>query len=109
LRIPAASALVDPLMAEVAILTVLSPKRVLSDVLARLIYLRSLSGAALQIAKPGVPRDRLRASVLATRVADALGLQDSPWFRRDLTAALRAVGWRSVKTDQIRRWKGWTI
>ncbi len=83
-----------------------APAALLGEVLSRLAYLGRLRAAALQLTRAGAPRDRLRASGLATAVAAALGLQDSPWFRRDLAAALHAAGWRSVACGNVRMWKG---
>jgi hypothetical protein len=82
------------------------PRVVLAEALARLAYLGRLRGCALELTRAGEPRDRLHASKLAARVALQLDLQDSPWFRKDLSAALHVVGWRSVNVTGVRMWKG---
>jgi hypothetical protein len=76
----------------------------LAEVLARLAYLGRLRGAAVSLTCEG--HGRLRASRLAVAVAADLDVQDSPWFRRDLAAALQAAGWRSVTNGNVRMWKG---
>jgi len=81
------------------------PRQVLAEILRRLLYLAKLRNCALAVTLPGGPRDRLRASHLAAKVAVLVDVEDSPWFRRDLTVALRAVSWRSVMVGGVRLWK----
>lgn len=75
-------------------------------VLDRVVYLAKLRTSALAMYDQGDTPDRLRASVVAASVAGDLGIENSPAFRGDLTKALRSVGWRSVKRDNVRLWKG---
>ncbi len=81
-----------------------SAPALLAEVLARLAYLGRLRGAAVSLTCEG--HGRVRASRLALAVAASLDVQDSPWFRRDLAAALQAAGWRSVNNKGVRLWKG---
>lgn len=73
-------------------------------ILDRLAHLHRLRAAALELYGPGQPWDRVRASEVATDVAARLHAQYSAWFRRDLTTALHAAGWRSVKHGNVRLW-----
>jgi len=82
------------------------PRVVLAEALARLAYLGRLRVCAIDLTQDGQPRDRLRASKLAASVALRLDVQDSPWFRKDLSAALHVAGWRSVSVKNVRMWKG---
>lgn len=84
-----------------------STAAVLADVLGRLKYLRRLTGCALtHFEATGNPAHRTRANLVAAKVAAELGRENSPTFRRDLAQALRAIGWRDLKPDNIRQWKG---
>lgn len=84
----------------------MTPVEVLSEVLRRLLYLAKLRRSAQALTRHDAAA-RLAASELACRVSEHVGTEDSPWFRRDLTEALRAVGWRSVMRSGSRRmWKG---
>ncbi len=79
----------------------------LNDVVGRLVYLRRLSKAALgAYERTDDPRQRVRCNDVAAHVARELDRENSPYFRRDLTKALEAIGWRSVNTDNVRSWKG---
>jgi len=79
----------------------------LNDVVGRLVYLRRMSKAAQQAyERVGDLRQRVRCSLVAEYVARVLDRENSPYFRRDLTQALEAIGWRSVNTDNVRSWKG---
>jgi hypothetical protein len=78
----------------------------LAAVLERLLYLAKLRDTALERYTAGELTARIRASLVARSVSDALDVEDSPWFRADLTSALRSAGWRSVRTDNVRYWKG---
>jgi hypothetical protein len=81
--------------------------RLLVDVVGRLIYLRRLSKAATSgYERTTDPRQRVRCNDVAAHVAERLQRENSPYFRRDLTQALEAIGWRSVNTDNVRSWKG---
>ena len=75
-------------------------------VVARLLYLRRLTDAALAAFGPGDAKDRLRASVVSKHVAAVVDREDSGHFRADLAQALRAAGWRSVMLGNRRCWKG---
>lgn len=84
----------------------MTPAEVLAEVLRRLLYLAKLRRSAVALTRPDEPAARLAASALASRVSVHVGTEDSPWFRRDLTEALRAVGWGSVNRAGTRMWKG---
>jgi len=75
-------------------------------ILQRVLYLAKLRSAALERYDRGDSPDRIRASVVAKDVATVMDVENSPVFRADLTQALRAAGWRSVKVDNVRLWKG---
>lgn len=75
-------------------------------ILSRVLYLAKLRAAALERYDRGDTPDRLRASIVAKDVAGAIDVEDSPAFRGDLNQALRSAGWRSVKVDGVRLWKG---
>lgn len=79
---------------------------VLSLVLQRLDRLRVLREAALALFELGAPTDRVRASEVAAAVASRVLREDSGWFRRELTEALKLAGWRSVRKGNVRRWCG---
>lgn len=75
-------------------------------VLGRVVYLGKLRQSALGLYDHGAVPARIRASVVARRVAADVDVEDSPSFRADLTQALRAAGWRSVRVENVRYWKG---
>jgi hypothetical protein len=85
----------------------MTPAQVLAEVMRRLLYLAKLRRYAEALTRPGWKHDKLPASALAAVVADAMKVEDSPWFRKDLTAALK--GWRSVRNGNVRMWKGVTL
>jgi hypothetical protein len=79
----------------------------LIDVMSRLTYLRRLSKTALAAFRvTDNPKQRVRCSEVAAHVAEVLEKENSPALRADLRHALEALGWRSVNTDNVRRWKG---
>jgi hypothetical protein len=77
----------------------------LSIIVDRLAYLTRLREAVLSLyERTEDPRDRVRAGHLAADVAVVLDVSESPQFRRDITMAMRPVGWRSVMHDNRRLW-----
>jgi hypothetical protein len=75
-------------------------------VLNRVVYLAKLRATTLNLFDQGSAPVRIRASEVARDVARELAIEDSPWFRLDLTQALKAAGWRDIRTDNVRYWKG---
>lgn len=75
-------------------------------VLGRVVHLAKLRAAALALYDHRDAPQRVRASVVARDVAADMRIEDSPWFRADLTQALRSAGWRDVKRAGVRYWKG---
>lgn len=83
-------------------------REVLARVLERLLFLQKMRETALaHFAFLGVnSKFRMRASAVAKAVAEKLDMNDGPYFRRDLTEAMRSVGWRAVMRGHRRFWKG---
>jgi hypothetical protein len=75
-------------------------------VLNRVVYLAKLRATTLGLFDHGATPIRIRASEVAKEVARELEIENSPWFRLDLTQALQAAGWRDIRTDNVRYWKG---
>ena len=75
-------------------------------ILERLAYLQRIRKAVLASFGPGEADDRMRASLVAAHAARALDVEDSPWFRKDVRLAMRAHGWRDIKAENVRLWKG---
>lgn len=81
----------------------LSPEQ--RAILRRLVYLRSLSDVAVRKWEKGERKELVKCSDVAKWIAKEMDKIDSPWFRRDVDKALRAIGWRSVTHHHIRLWR----
>lgn len=85
----------------------MEPAVLLTELLGRLAYLAKIRNAVLlAYEKTSKPRDRVRSSEVAALAAERIGREDSPLFRGDVIAAMKAGGWRCVTTGGVRLWKG---
>lgn len=83
------------------------PDTLLGDVMSRLLYLRKLRKAALQVfERVGDDRVRVRTTDVGRQVAELVGANVSPFFMRDLNDALKREGWRMVTVGKKPLWKG---
>lgn len=79
----------------------------LTAVLERLLYLAKLRKCALEHFKRVEDKKiRVKRSEVSLLVAEKLDMTWSPRFAFDVVEAMRAVGWRSVRTDGTQLWLG---
>jgi hypothetical protein len=83
------------------------PTRHLPALLRRIVSLAKLRAVVLRFYEVTPdPKTRARAGTVAAVVAREVDVANSPAFRAELRHALRSLGWKQVRVENVALWVG---